>query len=338
MSQQAIKKRSLSGIKSTGIPHLGNYMGMIRPAIELQDSFEAFYFVADLHALTTVRDPELMRRSTHIITAYFLTFGLDPTRSAFFRQSDIPEVTELTWMLSCVTHMGLLERAHSYKAAKDLGREKEINHGVFTYPVLMAADILIYDSDVVPVGKDQIQHVELCRDMAVKFNTAFNQDLLKLPEYIVREDVATVPGTDGRKMSKSYGNIIEPLLPSKKLRKQLMTIQTSSTPMEEPMSTEDCNVFALYKLFASEDEQAQMAQDYQRSDFGYGHAKQALFEKMDAHFAPYRDRYEALINDPDYLEDILAQGAQRVLPTVQEVMGRVREATGLPRAIGRMQR
>lgn len=328
------KKRSLSGIKSTGIPHLGNYMGMIRPAIELQDDYEAFYFVADFHALTSVRDPELMRRSTHIITAYFLTFGLDPTRSAFFRQSDIPQVTELTWILSCVTHMGMLERAHSYKAAKDLGQEKEINHGVFTYPVLMAADILIYDSDVVPVGKDQIQHVEMCRDMAGKFNAAFGgeggQELLKLPEHKVREDVATVPGTDGRKMSKSYGNIIEPLLPPKKLRKQIMTIQTDSTPMEEPMDTTDCNIFALYKLFSSEDEQGQLAEDYKRSDFGYGHAKQALFEKMDLYFAPYRERYEQLINDPDHLEDILAAGAQRVQPTVDEVMARVREATGLP--------
>lgn len=328
------KKRSLSGIKSTGIPHLGNYMGMIRPAIELQEDYEAFYFVADFHALTSVRDPELMRRSTHIITAYFLTFGLDPTRSAFFRQSDIPEVTELTWLLSCVTHMGMLERAHSYKAAKDQGQEKDINHGVFTYPVLMAADILIYDSDVVPVGKDQIQHVEMCRDMAVKFNTAFGgedgQELLKLPQHKVREDVATVPGTDGRKMSKSYGNIIEPLLPSKKLRKQLMTIQTDSTPMEEPMDATDCNVFALYKLFSSEAEQAQMIEDYKRPDFGYGHAKQALFEKMDAYFAPYRERYEQLINDPDHLEDVLAAGAQRVRPTVDEVMARVREATGLP--------
>ncbi len=323
-------KRSLSGIKSTGIPHLGNYLGMIQPAIALQDDFEAFYFVADLHALTSVRDPELMRRSTHIITAYFLTFGLDPTRSAFFRQSALPEVTELAWALSCVTHMGLLERAHSYKAARDANNEKNINHGVFGYPVLMAADILIYDSDVVPVGADQVQHLEMCRDMAVKFNQAFQGDFLKLPEARVREDVATIPGVDGRKMSKSYDNIIMPLLAPKQLRKQLMSIVTDTNALEDPKDPDTCTVFALYKLFASPDESAQMAADYRRGGYGYGHAKQALYEKMTATFEPHRERYEALIADPDTLEDVLRDGARRVRPTVERVMARVREATGIP--------
>lgn len=328
----AARKRSLSGIKPTGTgsPHLGNYLGMIQPAIDLQEDYEAFYFVADYHALTSLRDAEMMRKSTHIITSYFLAFGLDPERAAFFRQSDVPEVTELTWMLSCVTPMGRLERAHSYKDAINKGTAGEINHGVFSYPVLMAADILIYDSDIVPVGADQIQHVEMARDMATKFNIAFGGEYLRLPEARVQESVAVVPGTDGRKMSKSYGNTIEPLLPSKKLRKQIMGITTDSTPMEEPMDPTTCTVFSLYKLFADEDAQQEMIANYARSDFGYGHAKQALFEVMDARFAPYRDRYEALVAAPDELEQVLRAGAERVRPTVKEVMERVRDAVGLP--------
>lgn len=325
------KKRSLSGIKPTGFPHLGNYLGMIRPAIALQDDYDSFYFAADFHALTSVHDPAAMRASVYELTANFLTFGLDPERAAFFRQSDLPKVCELTWILSCVTHMGLLERAHAYKAARDQGREKEINHGVFSYPVLMAADILIYDSDVVPVGQDQVQHLEMARDMAQKFNASFGQDALKLPQALVRKEVATVPGTDGRKMSKSYGNLIEPLLPPKKLRKQCMAIQTDSTPMEDPKDPDSCNVFALYKFFASPEEIAQMRQNYEAGGYGYGHAKQALFEKLDAHFSPYRDTYQRLRADEGYLEEVLQRGARRARPIVQEVMGRVRQASGLGR-------
>lgn len=322
-------KRSLSGIKSTGIPHLGNYLGMIRPAIDLQKDYEAFYFVAEYHALTTQRDPVAMRKSTQMITAYFLAFGLDPERAAFFRQSDVPEVTELAWLLSCNVNMGVLERAHAFKAARDRGEANEINHGLFAYPVLMAADILIYDSDVVPVGSDQLQHIEMARLMARHFNSAYGGEYLKIPEAMVREEVATVPGIDGRKMSKSYGNIIEPLTTSKKLRKQVMKIATDSTPMEEPMDPDDCNVFALYKLFGSPDEQAELREKYSRSDFGYGHAKQTLFEKMDAYFTPYRERYDELMADPDYLEDVLNAGANRVRPVVDGVMERVRDAAGL---------
>ncbi|RAL20777.1 tryptophan--tRNA ligase [Lujinxingia litoralis] len=333
MSSQATpaKKRSLSGIKPTGFPHLGNYLGMIRPAIDLQDDFEAFYFVADYHALTTVRDPQALRQSVYQITAYFLAFGLDPEKAAFFRQSDIPEVTELTWLLSCVTHMGLLERAHAYKAARDQGIEKDINHGVFTYPVLMASDILIYDSDVVPVGADQVQHLEMTRDMAQKFNSAFGGDFLKLPEARVREDVATVPGLDGRKMSKSYGNIIEPLLPPKKLRKQIMKIETDSKGLDDPKDPSTCNIVTLYKLFASAEELAEMEENYRRGGYGYGHAKQALFEKMDEHFAPYRERFNAIIDDHNYLDDVLDAGARKVRPTVEDVIARVRQASGLGR-------
>ncbi len=326
------QKRSLSGIKPTGFPHLGNYLGMIRPAIELQDEYESFYFAADYHALTSVNDPEAMRDSVHQLTAYFLAFGLDPDKAAFFRQSDIPEVCELTWILSCVTHMGLLERAHAYKAAKDKGIANEINHGIFTYPVLMASDILIYDSDVVPVGQDQIQHLEMTRDIAQKFNQAFGGAYLKLPEAKVRKDVAVVPGTDGQKMSKSYDNVIEPLLPPKKLRKQCMTIETDSTPLEDPKDPDNCNVFALYKLFANADELMEMRGNYEAGGYGYGHAKQALFEKLDAYFEPYREKYESIRHDEAYLEEVLAAGAERVRPVVDDVMSRVRAATGLGRA------
>ncbi|MFP4596742.1 MAG: tryptophan--tRNA ligase [Persicimonas sp.] len=326
------RKRSLSGIKPTGFPHLGNYLGMIRPAIELQDEYDSFYFAADYHALTSVNDPEAMRDSVHQLTAYFLAFGLDPDKAAFFRQSDIPEVCELTWILSCVTHMGLLERAHAYKAAKDQGIANEINHGIFTYPVLMASDILIYDSDVVPVGQDQIQHLEMTRDIAQKFNQAFGGEYLKLPEAKVRKDVAVVPGTDGQKMSKSYDNVIEPLLPPKKLRKQCMTIQTDSTPLEDPKDPDSCNVFALYKLFANADELMEMRGNYEAGGYGYGHAKQALFEKLDAYFEPYREKYESIRHDEAYLEEVLAAGAERVRPVVDQVMSRVRAATGLGRA------
>jgi len=322
-------KRSLSGIKSTGTPHLGNYLGMIKPAIELQETFESFYFVAEYHALTSERDPEAMRRSTHLITAYFLAFGLDPTRAAFFRQSDIPEVTELAWILSCVTHMGLLERAHAWKAAKDRGESNETNHGVFGYPVLMAADILIYDSDVVPVGQDQIQHIEMTRDIAQKLNHHYPSAQLKLPQAMIQKEVAVVPGTDGQKMSKSYNNTIEPLAPPKALRKQCMKVVTDSKSLEDPKDPETDNTFALYKLFATPEELAEMTENYLGGNYGYGHAKEALFQKMNDVFTPYREEYERLIADPDTLEDVLSAGAARVRPVVEEVMDRVRHATGL---------
>ncbi len=324
-------KRSLSGIKSTGIPHLGNYLGMIKPAIELQESYESFYFVAEYHALTTERDPAAMRRSTQMITAYFLAFGLDPARAAFFRQSAIPEVTELAWILSCVTHMGLLERAHAWKAAKDRGESNETNHGLFGYPVLMAADILIYDSDVVPVGQDQIQHLEMTRDMATKLNLAFPGADLKLPQALVQKEVAVVPGIDGQKMSKSYDNIIEPLAPPKALRKQCMKIITDSKSLEDPKDPTKDATFALYKLFATPDELAEMEANYRGGNYGYGHAKEALFQKMNEYFTPYRENYERLMADPDTLEDVLEAGAKRVRPVVEEVMERVRSATGLGR-------
>jgi len=322
------RPRSLSGIKPTGEPHLGNYLGMIQPAIALQDDHDAFYFVADYHALTSTFDREEMRRHSYDITAVFLAFGLDPSRSTFWRQSDVPEVCELTWVLSCVTSMGLLERAHAYKAAKDRGEEGALNHGVFAYPVLMAADILLYDSDVVPVGKDQVQHIEMCRDMAQRLNHLYRAEVLKLPAALVRENVHTIVGTDGQKMSKSYNNTIPVFLPGKQLRKALMAIVTDSTPMEAPKDPEKCTVFTLYKLFATPPQVEELAANYRRGGFGYGHAKQALFEVMDAHLAPFRDKYNAIRPDEGYLEDVLQDGARRARAVGRPVLDRLREAVG----------
>ena len=320
-------KRSLSGIKPTGQPHLGNYLGMIRPAIALQEDYEAFYFVADYHALTSLHDKEQMAAWTYDVTAVFLAFGLDPERAVFWRQSDVPEVCELSWILSCMTSMGHLERAHAYKAARDRGDAGSINHGVFAYPVLMAADILLYDSDVVPVGKDQVQHVEMCRDMAQRTNHLFG-DCLKLPKAQVKAEVQTIVGTDGQKMSKSYDNTIPVFLPKKKLRKAIMGITTDSKGMEEPKDPDSCNIFALYRLLASQEQQIALAEKYRAGNFGYGHAKQELFEVMDAHLAPHRDRFVELRADERMLEDVLQDGAKRAGVVASEVLGRVREAVG----------
>lgn len=320
-------RRSLSGIKPTDMPHIGNYLGMIRPAIDLQDEYEAFYFVADYHALTSTHDKDLMRASTYDATAVFLAFGLDPERAVFWRQSDVPEVCELTWILTCMTSMGLLERAHAWKAAKDRGDAGSINSGVFTYPVLMAADILMYDSDVVPVGKDQVQHIEMTRDMAQRFNHVFG-DTLKIPAASVRQEVQTIVGTDGQKMSKSYGNTIPVFLPAKKLRKKLMAITTDSKGLDEPKDPDACNVMALYRLFADADQVADMETRYRAGGFGYGHAKQALFEVMEAHLAPHRERFVELRADEDHLEDILRSGATRARAVGLPVLERVRRAAG----------
>ena len=320
-------KRALSGIKPTGVPHMGNHLGMIREAISMQESYEGYYFIADYHALTSVHDAARMRRSSQEIAAYFLAFGLDPERTLFFRHSDVPEVCELSWLLSCVANMGLLERAHAWKAAKDRGSAGSECHGLFAYPMLMAADILIYDSDVVPVGRDQIQHIEMTRDMAERFNHEFGETF-KLPKGIVQKDVEVIVGLDGRKMSKSYDNTITLVEAPKRMRKKVMRIVTDSTPLEDPKEPDTCNVFSLYKLFANEEEQATLAERYRAGGLGYGHAKQALFEVIDREVAPARERYNALIERPDELEDILLDGARRARVTAREVTDRAREAVG----------
>ncbi len=334
------KQRSLSGIKPTGQPHWGNYFGMIAPAIGLAAEAEAYYFIADYHALTTVRDAAALRADSYDIAATMIASGLDPAASVLWRQSDVPEVCELTWLLSCVTGMGLVERAHAFKDAR--AKEKDPNFGLVTYPVLMAADILLYDSDVVPVGKDQVQHVEMARDMVGYFNAQFlgssgydsagvwDGKGLKRPAARVQADTAVVPGLDGRKMSKSYGNAISVFASTKQLRKRIMAIKTDSTPLEDPKDPDTCLVFQLHGLFAPADEQAALADQYRGGNFGYGHAKLALVAQAEAHFAPRRERFNALMADTDTLEDILRDGAKRARATAEPVIERVRSAVGLP--------
>lgn len=332
--------RALSGIKPTGSPHWGNYFGMIQPAVALSRSYESFYFIADFHALTTVRDAEAMRRDSYGVAATLVAAGLDPARCVLWRQSDVPQVCELSWLLGCVSGFGLIERAHAFKDAR--ANDRDVNFGVVSYPVLMAADILLYDADVVPVGKDQVQHLEMTRDMVGYFNAQFlgssGYDAddrwdgrgLKRPEPIVAERAAIVPGLDGRKMSKSYDNYVPVFASPKATKKRIMQIVTDSTPLEEPKDPETCNVFAMYRLIAEPEEIEALAERYRGGNFGYGHAKLALVEVAERTFGPMRERYEALMNDPDTLEDILRDGARRAREVAEPVMERVRAAVGLP--------
>jgi tryptophanyl-tRNA synthetase len=322
--------RILSGIQPSGSPHLGNYFGMMKPAIELQAKGEAFYFIADLHALTTVRDPRELRGNVRELALDFLACGLDPARSVFFRQSDVRAVTELTWVLSTVTPMGLLERCHSFK--DKTARGLPASHGLFSYPVLMAADILIYESDLVPVGRDQKQHLEVTRDIAVKMNEIYGE-IFKLPEASIRGDTAVVPGLDGAKMSKSYHNTIEIFAPEKVLRKKIMGIKTDSTPVEAPKPVEDSVILALHKLVASETDQLAMEEDFRAGGVGYGDFKKRLFEAVWEYFAPYRARRAELEADPGHVERVLAEGAEKASAVAESVMRRVREAVGLGPAI-----
>ena len=317
--------RVLSGIQPSGTLHIGNYFGMMKPAIELQEKHECYYFIADLHALTTTPDADELRERVKNVALDFLACGLDPEKVVLFRQSDIPEVPLLTWILSCLAPLGLLERCHSYKDKVAKGITP--NHGLFSYPVLMAADILVYDSTIVPVGRDQKQHVEVTRDLAQKFNNRYGETL-RVPESSIRDEVAVVPGVDGQKMSKSYDNIIELFGPEKKMRKKIMSIKTDSTPMEDPKNPDTCNVFALYKLFADEGEIAQMRANYEGGNYGYGHAKQALFEKYWAYFAEARERREQLVRD-NLVEDLLRQGAEKARETATAVLDRAMRAVGL---------
>jgi tryptophanyl-tRNA synthetase len=318
--------RSLTGIKPTGMPHLGNYLGMIRPAIQLTADCEAFYFIADLHALTTQYDRAALKEHTLEVAATWLALGLDPARTLLFRQSDVPEVTELCWYLSCVTPLGLLQRAHAFKDA--LAKGREISSGTFFYPVLMAADILIYDSDVVPVGRDQKQHVEMTRDMAIAFNFHFGETL-KVPEPRIGEEVATIPGLDGEKMSKSRGNTIPLFLDPKPLKKLVLSIKTDSTPLEEPKDPETCTVFNLFRLLAMPGEIADLADRYRAGGFGYGHAKLALYDLLEKHFAEARDRFHHRMAHPDDVDDVLHEGGRRAREVAVRTISRVRDAVGL---------
>ena len=318
--------RILSGIQPSGVLHIGNYFGMMRPAIALQSEGEAFYFIADYHALTSVRDPTTLCENIHRVALDFLACGLDPERGALFRQSDVPQVTELAWILSTVAPMGLLERSHSYK--DKLARGVPPSVGLFNYPVLMAADILIYDSDIVPVGKDQKQHIEITRDLAVKMNEAFGQ-VFKLPEPRIQAATEVVPGIDGQKMSKSYGNNIDIFGDEKETRKRVMSIVTDSTPVEAPKEPSSSTIFQLYSPFASKNEIAEMRERFQKGGNGYGDFKKQLFEKLWEYFAPMRKRREEILADKSYIENVLARGARRADEIANQVMQRARNAVGL---------
>ena len=318
--------RILSGIQPSGVLHIGNYFGMMRPAIALQAEGEALYFIADYHALTSLRDPEALRVNSRRVALDFLACGLDPERATLFRQSDVPQVTELAWILSTVAPMGLLERAHSYK--DKLARGMSATVGLFNYPVLMAADILIYDSDVVPVGKDQKQHIEMTRDLAVKMNETFGQ-VFKLPDARIQAATETVPGIDGQKMSKSYGNNIDIFGDEKETRKRVMSIVTDSTPIEAPKDPARSTIVQLYSLFASKDEVAKMKEQFNKGGTGYGDFKKQLFEKLWEYFAPMRKRREEILRDKSYIDNVLASGAKHANEIADQVMKRVREAVGV---------
>lgn len=318
--------RILSGIQPSGTPHLGNYFGMMKPAIELQERGEAYYFIADLHALTTVHNAAALRANVHELALDFLACGLNPARSVFFRQSDVPQVAELAWILSTVTPMGLLERCHSFKDKTSRGIAP--SHGLFAYPVLMAADILIYDSDIVPVGRDQKQHLEVTRDIAIKMNEIFGS-IFKLPEPVIQESTAVVPGLDGAKMSKSYHNTIDLFAPENVLRKKIMGIKTDSTPVEEPKPMEGSVILALHKLVASESDHRAMENDFRVGGAGYGDLKKRLFGAVWEYFARFRAKRVELEADPGHVEKILADGAEKAATVADGVMRRVRGAVGI---------
>jgi tryptophanyl-tRNA synthetase len=318
--------RILSGIQPSGVLHIGNYFGMMRPAIELQKQGETFYFIADYHALTSLRDPKALRENSYRVALDFLACGLDPERAALFRQSDVPQTTELAWILSTVAPMGLLERAHSYK--DKLARGLSPTVGLFSYPVLMAADILIYDSDAVPVGKDQKQHIEIARDLAIKINETYGQ-VFKLPEPRINPYTQVVPGLDGQKMSKSYGNNIDIFGDEKETRKRVMSIVTDSTPIEAPKDADKSTIMQLYSLFASKDEIASMRERFKKGGTGYGDFKEELFQKLWEFLAPMRKRREEIQRDKSYIDDVLSRGAKRANEVADQVMARVRKAVGL---------
>lgn len=320
--------RILTGIQSSGRQHLGNILGAIRPAIELSQDpkNEAYLFIADLHSLTTIKDAEARKTNVLATAAAWLACGLDTENVVFYRQSDIPQVTELTWYLNCFTPFPMLANAHSFKDKSE--NLSDVNAGLFIYPVLMACDILMYDANVVPVGKDQKQHLEMTRDIARSVNHQLKSELFVIPESKISEEVMVIPGTDGRKMSKSYGNIIDVFLPEKKLRKQVMGIVTDSTPMEEPKNPDKCNAFALYSLLASDEKITEMRKNYEGGNYGYGHAKQALFELILEEFKEERARFDALMENSAEIERLLLEGAKKAEPVANAVLSRFKSAIG----------
>lgn len=319
-------KRVLTGIQPSGKLHWGNYFGAMKSMFDLQETSENFMFIANFHAMTTVRDGAALRASTRDVALDYLACGLDPAKTILYRQSDVPEVQELAWYLSCLCPMGLLERCHSYK--DKLAHGLDATHGLFAYPVLMAADILIMNADLVPVGKDQKQHLEVTRDLAQKFNNAYGE-IFKLPDAYIPETVATIPGLDGQKMSKSYHNTIELFEDAKSIKKKVMSIVTDSKGLDDPKVPEGNSIYELYKLFATPEETAAMADNFRKGGYGYGHAKKALLEAYHRLFDPFRARREELARNPDALEDILQAGAARARTHAGEIMEKVRAAVGI---------
>jgi tryptophanyl-tRNA synthetase len=319
------KPRILSGVQPTGKLHLGNYFGAVKQHIELQEQGECFYFIANYHALTTIQDAARLAENSRDVALDYLALGLDPGKAVFYRQSDVPEVVELAWVLATVTNMGLLERAVSYKEKIDKGIEASV--GLFTYPVLMAADILIVRSNLVPVGKDQVQHLEMTQDMAGKFNRAY-REVFPIPNWRLDKE-SKVLGTDGQKMSKSYGNTIDIFAEGKPLEKIVMSIKTDSTPMGQPLDPDKCNVFALYSLFATDEEKQALAADYRAGKIGYGGAKKLLKGKIESYFEPFRAKRKELLKNPDTVENVLQAGARKARQEARITMDLVRQATGL---------
>ncbi|MBT5016452.1 tryptophan--tRNA ligase [Candidatus Peregrinibacteria bacterium] len=320
-------KRVLSGVQPSGHPHIGNYLGAMKRHVAHQEEFESFIFIANYHALTTTRDGQTLRDFTTELALDYLAIGLNPEKTTLFRQSDVPEHTELAWILSCITPMGVLERCHAWKDA-ETKKKKEPSAGLFTYPVLMAADILMYKPDLVPVGKDQKQHVEVTRDLALKFNNLYGETF-PLPEPSINEEVQTVVGTDGEKMSKSYGNTIALFGDDAQLKKEIMGIVTNSTPLEEPMDFENCNVFKLYSYFATPEEIQTLKDKYQAGGFGYGNAKKSLLEKLHEILDPFRQKRVELKGNMDYVETVLKNGANKARAEAQKTLAEVREKVGL---------
>ncbi|MDR1760453.1 MAG: tryptophan--tRNA ligase [Fibrobacter sp.] len=330
-----MKKVSLTGIKPTGTPHLGNYLGAIKPALELSAAYETVYFIADYHALTTVHQGSVMRDNIHKVAATWLALGLNPEEGLFYKQSDIPEIFELNWALSCFTPKGFMNRAHAYKdkvaknQASGTDDDSDVNMGLYCYPCLMDADILMFHADVVPVGKDQKQHVEFARDIAVRFNKQYGEDILTIPEPLIQETTHIIPGLDGRKMSKSYDNIIDIFLEPKDLKKKLGKIVTNSQGIEEPKDPETCNIFKLYRLFATPEQTENLAARYRAGGMGWGHAKAELQDVLEAHLGKARDRYFDYLAHTERIDKILADGAAKARVKAKETMDKIRSVIGV---------
>ncbi len=319
--------RILTGIQSTGTPHLGNILGAILPAIKLSENSdnESYLFIANLHTLTQIKNAEELRHNTYSVAATWLAFGLDIEKTVFYRQSDIPQVTELAWYLNCFFPFKRMQLAHGFKDKAD--RLEDVNSGLFMYPMLMAADILLYDAEIIPVGKDQLQHIEFTRDVASRFHAKMGEAFV-LPEEKLQENTMLIPGTDGEKMSKSRDNFINIFLPEKQLRKKIMSIETDSTPLEEPKDWSTCNCFAIYSLLANEEQIATMKANYENGNYGYGHAKQALYELILTTFEAQRERYNFYMQNLDKIDEALAIGAEKAKKVADNVLARVREKVG----------